>query len=130
MFHLNIKALKNLLPLLILCFGIFAVSCGDDDTVEPEEGIDCTGVDPSYMTDIKPIIDATCALAGCHVAGFVNGDYTTYAGLKAKVDNGSLLRRAVEDKDMPSPDTTGPTSLSTDQIKLINCWIEDGAPNN
>ena len=129
MFLLNIKALKNLFPVLILCLGIFAVSCGSDDTVEPE-GIDCTGINPSYMDDIKPIIDATCALAGCHVAGFVNGDYTTYEGLKSKVDNGSLSRRVVEDKDMPPPDTSGPTELTTVQIQLIHCWIEDGAPNN
>jgi uncharacterized membrane protein len=129
MFLLNFKALKNFLPLLIICLLIFAVSCGSDDSVEPDV-IDCTGIDPSYMNDIKPIIDESCALAGCHVAGFVNGDYTTYAGLKSKVDNGSLSRRAVEDKDMPPSNTSGPTELTTAQIQLIHCWIEDGAPNN
>ena len=106
------------------------VACNSDDDNPEPEGIDCTGSDPSYMNDILPIVNATCALAGCHEAGFVNGDFTTYDGLKSKVDNGSLLQRAVEDKEMPPANSNGPTELTEEQIKLFNCWIEDGAPNN
>jgi len=125
--YTNIKALKQLLPVLILCLGVFAISCGDDDATP---AIDCTNSDPSYSMDIKPIVDATCALAGCHEANFLQGDYTTYEGLKAKVDNGQLKERAVVNREMPPSNTNGPTELTTEQIKLINCWIEDGAPNN
>jgi len=67
MYLLNMKALKNMLPILILCMGVFAISCGGDDEVDPEPEIDCTNSDPSYMDDIKPIVDATCALIKkCH----------------------------------------------------------------
>lgn len=130
MYQLNIKALKQFFPLLILCLGTFAISCGDDEGDDPPVSIDCTGSDPSYMNDIKPIIDASCALAGCHEANFLNGDFTTYDGLKEKANNGTLIERAVEDKDMPPENTNGPMELSDEEIKLINCWVADGAPNN
>lgn len=125
------KTLKQLFPILILCIGTFIVSCGDDEMDDPgPSGIDCTGSDPSYINDIKPIVDATCALAGCHEANFINGDFTTYDGLKAKATSGKLIERAVEDKDMPPANSNGPLELTEEQIKLINCWVEDGAPNN
>lgn len=129
MFRLNIKALKNWLPVLILCLGVFAISCGDDEE-QPGPAIDCTGSDPSYATDIKPIIDNTCALVGCHVENFLQGDYTTYEGLKANVDNGTVSDRVIQNREMPPEGTTGPTELTEAQIRLINCWIADGAPNN
>ncbi len=124
------KALRKLFPLLILCIGTFAISCGDDEDTDPPVTIDCDGSDPSYMTDIKPMVDATCALAGCHEANFLSGDFTSYDGLKAKADDGSLIERAVTEKDMPPSNTNGPTELTDAQIKLINCWVADGAPNN
>lgn len=129
MLQLNRKALKQLLPILILCIGTFAVSCGGDEDDEPQ-GIDCSGLTPSYMNDIKPIVDATCALAGCHVDNFLQGDYTTYEGLKAKVDDGTVSQRVVDIKDMPPENSNGPTELTDEQVRLIHCWIQIGAPNN
>ncbi len=129
MFQLNRKALKQFLPVLILCIGTFAISCGDDENPEPGD-IDCTGLTPSFMNDIKPIVDATCALAGCHVANFNSGDFTDYDGLKEKVDNGSVNQRVLQDMDMPPSNTNGPTELTEEEIRLIHCWIEIGAPNN
>lgn len=128
--QLNIKAWKQFLPVLILCLGVFAISCGDDDTSDPTPGIDCNNLTPSYANDIKPIIDASCAVAGCHVANFPSGDYTEYDGLKEKIDSGKVSERVVEDKDMPPTSGTGPEELTTAEIQLIHCWIEDGAPNN
>jgi len=133
MLRLNIKALKQLLPILILCIGTFMVSCGGDDDMEPGGGsdpIDCSGLSPSYMNDIKPIIDATCALAGCHEANFLQGDFSAYEGLKDKATDGTLNNRAVVSKDMPPEGTNGPAELTETQIQLIHCWIQDGAPNN
>jgi len=92
--------------------------------------IDCTGITVSYINDIKPITDANCAFTGCHVTGFANGDYTSYVGLKAKVDNGQLKKRAIKKRDMPPSNTPGPKGLTDTEIQLIFCWIEDGGPNN
>lgn len=90
-----------------------------------EDVIDCTGVSPSYNSEIKPIISANCLSSGCHNAGSSNGDYTTYNGLKAVAASGVLESRVIINKTMPP---SGPLSL--DNRKKIKCWISSGALNN
>jgi hypothetical protein len=130
------RALILLLGLLIVFFN----ACSSDELEEMEEDeeeemmeemFDCEGVDVSYTMDIVPIINETCALSGCHVSGGSgNGDFSTYAGLKAKADNGSLESRALIQMNMPPSNSSGPTSLSDSQKLIIACWIQDGAPEN
>ncbi len=108
-----------------LVFGLFFISSCSDD----EEGMvpadTCENVTVSYANDIAPIAIASCALAGCHVAGFANGDFTSYAGLKDAADGGGLKRAVVDLRTMPA---TG--SITDAQRSLFECWIADGAPDN
>lgn len=129
MIFLNFQTFKSLSPFLLLTIGFLAISCGDDDMPGPDPEV-CSTLSPGYMNDIKPIINATCAISGCHVTGFNNGDYTNYDGLKLKADNGTLQKIVVEDQNMPPSNSPGPTSLNDTEIQLIECWIADGAPNN
>ena len=85
----------------------------------------CDSLNVTYTLTVKPIMDASCTTSGCHSAGSGNGDYTTYAGLKAKVDNGSFKQRVLEDKNMPPG---GP--LSAETLEKLQCWLDAGAPNN
>ena len=94
------------------------------------DGLDCTSVSTSYANDIEPIISNSCALSGCHVAGFSRGDFTNYEGLKAKVDDGSVKTRAIDQMNMPPANSSGPTSLNDNQLELLTYWIEAGAPEN
>lgn len=87
---------------------------------------DCTVNSVSYSVDIEPIINTSCAISGCHVqGGSGNGIFDSYAGVKAKVDNGSFRQRVIVERDMPP---TAP--LSNCQIKYIEQWLNEGAPNN
>ncbi|MBT8229341.1 MAG: hypothetical protein KJO50_03715 [Bacteroidia bacterium] len=99
------------------------VACSDDESEMMTDN--CEGVSVSYSSDILPVVNASCAVAGCHVAGFPSGDFTAYAGLKAKADNGSLMREVVNNKTMPQSGT-----ISQAQRDLFECWIADGAPDN
>jgi hypothetical protein len=76
-----------------------------------------------YSTDIKPLINGSCATPGCHVAGTGRVDLSTYTGLKNNI--GGVNDRAVVLKNMP---TSGPLSVA-DVNKLKN-WIAKGALNN
>ena len=87
--------------------------------------LDCSTINAKYNADIKPIINANCTSSGCHDAGSGNGDYTTYSGLKIKVDNSSLSSRVLYDKNMPPNG-----ALSLDDRNKIKCWLDNGAPNN
>ncbi len=114
-----------ILVLIASCLSVLFIlsSCGDD------EGGTTPCTSPSYSTDIKPIIDESCALAGCHVAGFADGDYSSYQGLKDNADSGTLDAQ-ITAGNMPPSNSPGPTSISNAQVNLIKCWIADGAPNN
>ncbi len=80
-----------------------------------------------YTDDIAPMMTAKCAMPGCHVAGFSSGDLTTYIGVKAKVDNGSMKNRVVNLKNMPP---AGNPALTDLELKHLNCWLNKGAPDN
>ncbi|MEQ1588643.1 MAG: hypothetical protein ABL895_22345 [Cyclobacteriaceae bacterium] len=79
-----------------------------------------TGV--SWSTQIKPIIDTSCAKSGCHVAGTGRIDLTKFNVVKSNV---LQIKTRVGNKSMPFDST-----LPADQIQLITCWVDDGALEN
>ncbi len=105
---------------------LFMASCTFEKREIPQQGFKCDS-----LVRLNPVIDSiivkNCSTTpGCHIPGGTgNGDFTTYSGLKAKVDNGSLLNRVVILKNMPvSP------PLSDADINRIHCWIIQGGLNN
>lgn len=110
---------------LILIFCIQCCAFYSCKKKEDLNNLDCSKINSGYSANIKPIIDGTCLASGCHQGGSANGDFTSYAGVKAKVDNGSFDNRVIQQKNMP---LSG--SLSIDNLKKIKCWLNSGAPNN
>lgn len=75
-----------------------------------------------YATDVAPIIANSCGTAGCHVTGGTGiGNFETYEGVKAKVDDGSFENRTFVQKNMP------PTPLNTCDLELLQAWVAAGA---
>ncbi len=107
--------------IIFTCLLFFLLSClKDQGETDP-----CLGTPPKFSTDVLPVITASCAQTGCHGAGALFGDFTTYAGIKAKVDNGSFHRRTIEQKSMPIG-----AELSKQHFNTLKCWLKDGAQNN
>ncbi|MBC8048422.1 MAG: hypothetical protein H7Y00_16605 [Fimbriimonadaceae bacterium] len=79
----------------------------------------------SFINDVYPIIINNCSLDGCHVSGSVIGNLADYDILKQKVDEGKLYYVLFENPLMP-PDTM----LKENDLKIIECWLKDGAQNN
>lgn len=102
----------------LLIFG----SCTYTKVEVPAKEDTCNTI--SYANDIVPIVTANCT--SCHSSGFASGDFTTYAAIKLRADNGVLKNRIVIQRDMPPAPATIPDSLR----KKIDCWIQQGAPNN
>ncbi len=91
----------------------------------------------SYVSDIKPIMVTYCYGQGtqtCHVTSSnqgASGDFTTYAGLKAKVDNGTIQSRVINlGGDMPPSYSTGPIALAPDDLEKLKTWVNNGAQDN
>jgi hypothetical protein len=107
----------------ILVIFLLSVACSCKHVVK----YDCTGVTPTYNQNIKPILDATCALSGCHGNGGDAFDLATYAGAadaaKKKSFMGSIQHKPFYQK-MPKD----AEMLTDTQIHLISCWIENGTP--
>ncbi len=109
--------------LLGLKRGTHVVSVRDDAGCEVDlhvtipRGI--TGV--SWKNDILPIVKTSCALNGCH-DGLVRPDLSHYDKAKFYAEK---MKELTQDGSMPFEG-----SITQEQIDLIACWVDDGAPDN
>ena len=75
----------------------------------------------SYATSISPIIKKSCAINGCH-----NGSqFPDFRVFKNIHDNASKIKEVTANGSMPRNG-----SLTQTEIKMIACWVDDGAPEN
>ncbi len=86
----------------------------------------CDTVNVKYATHILPFIQKNCL--GCHASSAVT-QLTNYTQLKASVDNSKLncvINHSVGCRPMPE----GGSKLSDCKIRMVQMWIDTGAPNN
>jgi hypothetical protein len=90
----------------------------------PPASINCSSVTSRFAADVSPIISASCTGSGCHGTGSTNGpgELLNYNQIFNARSN---IRFAVVNRIMPKN-----SSLTDQQINLIACWIDGGAPNN
>lgn len=81
-----------------------------------------TGI--SYAADIKPIIEASCAVSGCHVSG--GAAPFSLLNVSSAQEHAAAIKTATANGSMPK---TG-TPLTQAQKDRIACWVDDGAPAN
>ena len=103
---------------------VFTNSCLSDkgEIATPIDGCDTT----YFSLQIKPIINATCAIAGCHVIGGAGpGDFKTYAGMLPSLNSGDYkLRINLPTSDPSFMPQTG--ALSAADLQKLNSWIDAG----
>ena len=114
--------------LLCLLAGLTVESCVNHDLEGPVV-VSCEGFKTvSFNDDVKGIISTHCAISGCHNGD--NGASINWTVLKNFQDHATEAKRRLT---LPpsSPDKMPRVgSLSNDQIKLIVCWVEQGAKDN
>ncbi len=101
--------------------------CLDNVTITATSGTtNCDDI--TYAKSIQPIIQSECATQGCHVSGGSGPtDFSTFDGVKADVDNGSLKKRMIDG----NPNIMPPSGkLPETTLDKIVCWLNAGAPNN
>ncbi|MBK6994847.1 MAG: hypothetical protein IPH31_07925 [Lewinellaceae bacterium] len=120
---MKLKIITSASVLMLFAISLSWQGCKKDDPKGPE----CTLSNPdlSYTKNIKAIVDQWCI--SCHAQGSgvqgVVGDFTTFEGMKSRLDNGTMLDRVVVRKDMPEGG-----GMSQGQRDSINCWIAAGYP--
>lgn len=91
--------------------------------------VDCTGLSPTYTTDIKAILDSSCAKSGCHdAASKQNGiNLSAYGPASSESHNDRFLGSIQHKKGYKAmPESAG--KLSKDNIDLLTCWVQNGSP--
>ncbi|MEE2786721.1 MAG: c-type cytochrome domain-containing protein [Myxococcota bacterium] len=111
-----------------------------DDTATTAGQIENGDVDRiTWDADIEPIVKQNCAFAGCHGGGSMQGSLNldTYSGYRNGGANGELtgndnadesafVDRLRQRKGLPLMPPNG--ALPTEQIELIEAWINAGSP--
>ncbi len=121
----------TLFPLVLFAISVLAVfSCGDDDGPDYTADADCTQIDVnlnSYTNSIKTILDASCALSGCHDAATKQSgvQLDTYAEAKRAFDKDNALC-AIHHGSGCKPMPDNGTQLADDLINKIDCWVKNG----
>jgi len=115
-YYSSMKKLTALigLALLTLAYSSCKKENGGDKLIPS-----CDGSHPTYQGEIKAILDTKCGSSNCHP------NYTNYDGLRSILEGGDLRREVLVDQTMPKG-----SSLSQSQINLIQCWANDGFPEN
>ncbi|MEO9533743.1 MAG: hypothetical protein ABJG68_02005 [Crocinitomicaceae bacterium] len=117
--------MKNFI--ILAAFSIVLTACKKEE--EPIAG-DC-GFVVSYATDIRPIIESSCKTqagpgTGCHDAWI-----DEYENIQTKLDAGAIQDRVFNQKNMPyMPNSFGIDSLTSDELEIMQCWIDQGYPEN
>ncbi len=112
--------MKTFISILFGTSLLFILSCKKDEPL-PDT---CTKA-LTYDADIKAIINANCNVTGCHDGvNTMRKPLTNYQQVKAVL--AGVEERAVVKKIMPPAPKGGP--LSDEDIALLRCWIDLGAP--
>ena len=116
-FHMKDRFLVS----FAILFGLGSCKHEPQETPAPS----CSPV--SFARDVKPIIEQNCAIYGCHVAGSPDGDFNQFPDLKEKVNNGSFKNSVIDWNAPRMPETY---KLSEAQLRILQCWLNDNAPEN
>ena len=104
--------------------GAYTVALVDDSGCEvTSDHSVLSGV--SFQDQVSSIISSNCAISGCHNGS--NGtsrNFTIFNNVQSKADG---IKARTQSGSMPPP-ASG--SLTQEQIRLIACWVDDGALNN
>ena len=117
------------IPLLVVAILLLAGGCYYDSEEVLYPNSFCDTVNVTYSAAIAPIFEDNCLQ--CHSSGgegFASADLTTYSGVMLVVEDGRLLQsihRTPSSTPMP-PDAP----LRSCDVKRIEMWIADGAPND
>lgn len=108
--------------------GLLLLSCkyNKEELLYPQ----CVTGPVSFSGQIAPLLNSY-GCTGCHVGAAPSGGFvlTSYAGVKARVDDGRLYGAITHAAGyQPMPQTGG--KLTDCEIATVKAWIDAGAPNN
>lgn len=129
----NIFIAGSLIKLAVFAFlAIMVSSCYYDNEEELYPGLpgsECDTTSVTYSGTVAPLLAANCN--SCHSPASASGNVviSTYDGLKTAVNSG-IFRKAINHESGASPMPQGGNKLPACDLKKIDAWINQGAPQN
>ena len=117
--------MKNFLFLGVFALVLTLIQCTKDSL----DTVTCTGTTPTYAADIKAIMDASCALSGCHNATTKQSGYdlSSYAGTISAAGKTAFLG-SIQHKSGYDAMPKGASKLSDANLTKIACWVQNSTP--
>lgn len=113
----------------MLLIGVLTACSFDSLVVEQK---DCL-IDASYEINVKEIINSSCAYhPECHGQGSAYGEFHTYEKMRPFLNEQKFTDRVLVARNMPpdyADEVGGPTTLTSDQLEILRCWMEADFPN-
>lgn len=119
--------------IFIMIMGLSLTGCYKD-VIMPDVAVDPDGPPQavSYKTDLAPLFNSKCALAGCHVAGAHKPSLLTAVSY-LEIVNGGFVNIIVPKESILYKNVYGGMKeyipAAADRQKVYD-WIRNGAPNN
>jgi hypothetical protein len=107
--------------LFVLTFSSIVWSCKKKITAPSVA--ECATLDAKYSTTVKTIIDTKCASSNCHDGSNSEIKLKTFDDVKQHYTH---MLSEINSGRMPK----GGITLSTTELKQLQCWLQDGAKNN
>ncbi len=104
---------------------LFFGNCNKDSAATEHQEICYYDQTVTWNNYVRFLVQNSCAVAGCHVAGNTKGigDYSTFAGLKAVVDDSTFEKTVLIENRMPKG-----SKLNDSILVRLECWFQNGAP--
>lgn len=118
---------------LVFIMGFALIGCYKD-VILPDATVDPDGPPQavSYKTDLAPLFNTNCALAGCHVSG-AHKPYMTTINSYLQISNGGYVNILIPKESILYKKINGEMKeyipSASDRQKVYD-WIRNGAPNN
>ena len=127
--------MKRVLIFISLAFGmgLYLTSCYKD-VILPETSLDPDGTPQpvSFTTDLVPLFNTNCAVAGCHVSGG-HKPYLSTDEAYQQLINGGFVNTSVPKASILYIQINGDMKEhipnASDRQKVYD-WIRNGAPHN
>jgi hypothetical protein len=125
--------MKKILILSTALIGIYSCtkekSVMPDDTISPKTQITqelCDTTPASFSADINPIIQASCAIPGCHnTTGAAGIKLTNYSEIKSQAELNRFLSSIKHESGFSNMPKSA-NKLADSTITKIECWINNG----
>lgn len=125
---------KLFIPTLLLLAVIIGSAGCYRDVILPDAAVDPDGPPQavSFSTDIAPMVNTKCALAGCHVSG-AHKPYMTIGGSYLQIVNGGFVNTVLPKESILYQKINSEMKeyipSAADRQKIYD-WIRTGALNN